>query len=596
MKTKSLILAGLALVAAAACNKENTENGVFEGDNAYISVNIAYSDASTRGAEVDPPFYSGTANENAVTTAHFFFYTADGTFATYAAKDITTDDKGLAADTQTGKNVEKVGNAVVVLSGLKSTNYPVYMSVILNPESNMIADLKGMSIDEAKAYVISAIAKEGTSTTGSSTDWTDFVMTSSTFDNGNSTSGYFCEKLVAANFQEDEAAAQANPVTAYVERLAAKVKVEMSAGAKAKIGSFEVNGTPKDLYFNILGWGLDATAKQSYSFKNIDPSWAITGFDATKWNSAANHRSFWAKTPVYGVADTKTVDINYHTPATETIFYPANYADVVAKAAQATPVNPTLNYISYNDLTVTVDKAAYCRENTNTAAVLQAVNFSGAATSVLLKAQVTDGTDPVQLVNYVKKLYTFDGYKAQVLNTYNANHAGKLIYKGDATAQTAITPDDLEEVNTYDGYITLKVKDLASGTNYYFYDGKTCTLTTADDATSALNGGAAATTPDTKAEYYKDGMMYYNIPIEHLNNSGTKYGKTGFHTNIVEADYGVVRNHYYMIDVTSIKNLGKAVYDAGEPIVPSDDDIKDYYVGATINILSWKVVKQSVEL
>ncbi len=89
--------------------------------------------------------------------------------------------------------------------------------------------------------------------------------------------------------------------------------------------------------------------------------------------------------------------------------------------------------------------------------------------------------------------------------------------------------------------------------------------------------------------------MYYNIPIEHLNN-GVKYTDSKFVTDMTEATYGVVRNHYYMITVTGISNLGKAVYDPAEDIVPSDDDVKNYFVGAKVNILSWKVVKQSVEL
>ncbi len=594
MKAKTLILpAALALAAAVACKKENKENPVFEGDTAYISVNIAYSDASTKGDADTPPFYAGSADENAVSNAHFFFYNADGSYATYASKVITTSASGIPGSS-TDQNVEAVGEAVVVLSGLKSTNYPTYMAVLLNPNGTMVADLQSKSITEAQAHVIAAIATEGTSTAtgGPSTEWTDFVMTSSTFSNGDARTGYFCEKLVTENFQEDEASAKAHPVTAYVERLAAKVMLTLSGGAQAKIGSFEVDGAAKDLYYKILGWGLNATTKQTFTYKNIDPSWSITGFDATKWNDATNHRSYWAKTPVYGTDDRGTVTIAYATPSTETLFYPANYADVQRNPTLTT----TLNYVSYNDLKVSAGSNAYCRENTNDETVLRAVNFSAAATSVLLKAQVQDDAgNPVQLVNYVKKLYTFDGYKTRVLATYTANHADALIYKGDAAAKTQIDITDLEEVNAYDAYVTLKLKALATG-DYYFYDGTSFTMTSADAATEALNGGAAATTPETKAEYYKDGMMYYNVPIEHLNNSGVKYGKTGFSAGIVEADYGVVRNHYYQVDITAIKNLGKAVYDPSEPIVPSDDDLKDYYVGAKINILSWKVVKQSVEL
>lgn len=67
-------------------------------------------------------------------------------------------------------------------------------------------------------------------------------------------------------------------------------------------------------------------------------------------------------------------------------------------------------------------------------------------------------------------------------------------------------------------------------------------------------------------------------------------------TSSKKGDYGVVRNHYYIITINSIKNLGKAVNDPDEVIVPNDEDSKSYYVAAKINVLSWKVVKQSVDL
>ena len=53
-----------------------------------------------------------------------------------------------------------------------------------------------------------------------------------------------------------------------------------------------------------------------------------------------------------------------------------------------------------------------------------------------------------------------------------------------------------------------------------------------------------------------------------------------------------------MLNITSLSNLGKGIFDADEVIVP-DDPIKEkelYQVGANIKVLSWKVVNQNVEL
>ena len=104
--------------------------------------------------------------------------------------------------------------------------------------------------------------------------------------------------------------------------------------------------------------------------------------------------------------------------------------------------------------------------------------------------------------------------------------------------------------------------------------------------------------------------MYYNIPIKHLRGGemltekvptdAYYYSVNDAEGNLVfalrEADYGVVRNHYYQITVNKIANLGKAVSNGDEDIIPNTDFSELYYVGASINILSWKIVNQGVNL
>ena len=87
---------------------------------------------------------------------------------------------------------------------------------------------------------------------------------------------------------------------------------------------------------------------------------------------------------------------------------------------------------------------------------------------------------------------------------------------------------------------------------------------------------------------YTDGLMYYNIPIEHLRAIEGD--------DLKEANYGVVRNHYYKVTINKLENVGKGIFDPNEVIVPGDDDKTLYYVGASIHILSWKIVNQGVEL
>ena len=67
-------------------------------------------------------------------------------------------------------------------------------------------------------------------------------------------------------------------------------------------------------------------------------------------------------------------------------------------------------------------------------------------------------------------------------------------------------------------------------------------------------------------------------------------------TTLEEANYGIVRNHHYVINITKLDKVGKGIFTPEEEIVPDDTDKDTYAIGAKINILSWKVVNQNVEL
>ncbi len=576
MKIKQLFTAGLALVALAACNKETATDTPLKDGDAYINVKIAYSNPTTKGTAAEPPFYYGTADEQKINNAYFIFYYADGSFCQSVKKtDLKMNVNGTGESTN--DNVEELSDGVVLLKGLKSNLYPAYMSVILNSDDPWIgANIENKSISEASKAVQTAIA---TADADDQVNWTNFMMSSSSYDNDDAVSGYYCAKLKPANFQESEelALSAGNPVEAYVERLAAKVKVEFaeSLGTSGKIGSFMVNGTPKDLYFKVEAWGLNATTKDSYGFKNIDASWTAStsslGFD---WNDAARFRSYWGKSTNYGTGvypDTFNSSENHYDEA-----------------------SATLNYISYNDLKVAINGNAYCRENTNTADVLDSKNFSSAVTSVLLKAKVTDADgNAITLYNFANSLYDEENYKNAALNSFESSTTDKIWKKttsGAGDKYTKVTAEDLKIVISADGYAHVEL----NGAGNYFYGPNETSVTaaTTDEANKLINGNEDYKY-NTGCSFYNEGMMYYNIPIEHLRNDG-KYTDAEYVQK--EGNYGVVRNHYYMITINSIRNLGKAVNKPDERIVPNDDDTKNYYVAAKINVLSWKVVKQTVDL
>lgn len=142
-----------------------------------------------------------------------------------------------------------------------------------------------------------------------------------------------------------------------------------------------------------------------------------------------------------------------------------------------------------------------------------------------------------------------------------------------------------------DGYVTL-VPSASMPKLYVDYHDDPLTpaieyteATPAEIAEGFLNGVVEP------ANMYREGKMYYAIPIEH-------YGKatdSSAEKNPLEGNYGVVRNNFYNVSIGTFKSLGHGIDDVNEPIVPGDRK-KPYYLAAKINILSWQVATQTHNL
>lgn len=88
------------------------------------------------------------------------------------------------------------------------------------------------------------------------------------------------------------------------------------------------------------------------------------------------------------------------------------------------------------------------------------------------------------------------------------------------------------------------------------------------------------------ADVRNAGMTYYYYCIRHLAKDDPS--KLAY--------LGVVRNHIYDINIKSITGFGTPVYDPDKnivPMVPNDDAT---FLAADLNVLSWRVVSQTVDL
>ena len=626
----------LACSAMVACTNEDVidnpnENPALNGDNAYLAIKVVNGSAASRATPGD--YATGSDAENGYSSVDLYFYNGN----LFHSK---VSDKTFTPTASTG-NVEEVLGATVVLSNLSSKGVPTSVVAVLNGPDGWDATLIDANSTLQEMYDYKTSAEVSTNN--------NFIITNSTSleDPTLESDFHFATKIDDGMFKTsaEEAIATNNYVEIFVERLAAKVKLSAAEGAafadnEFTLGKYYVDGVKKDITVTILGWNLNATTKNSYMIKNLPngaESTKFTGYkygDKDNWdwsNQDNHHRDLWAASTNYNNGD-------YYGG-----FGNASMNNATAEKEKEnlkiadTDANLTLNYISWNEIgNAQFDANLYCRENTQTLDILTKTDnkgayvFNGAVTSVLIAARVTGlGTDTetngIGLVKYANTMFTDDNFLAYVSNQLNRSY---YIHWKDAETGNEVKvkfdADFLEIAPLHDGYATValvanpwevinaKIKAAADNSDLKGISNLTAetavTWKNAQGETIEYTAANFGITENIKAEHYKDGMMYYNIPIEHLrggkmNTEEQPEGYQGVYNSknelvfaLREGDYGVVRNHYYNITVNSIANLGKSVSNGDEDIIPNTDFSELYYVGASINILSWKIVKQGVNL
>lgn len=93
------------------------------------------------------------------------------------------------------------------------------------------------------------------------------------------------------------------------------------------------------------------------------------------------------------------------------------------------------------------------------------------------------------------------------------------------------------------------------------------------------------------ADYFAHGRMYYYVPIYHVAAGSAATGAAPKNVG----DIGVVRNHWYKLEISSLLKPGIPVSDPNQPIVPNVDP-SDRYLGLDVHILPWHVVNQEITL
>ena len=580
---KKYLFIALAALGFAACAEKMDDNSPVqkgEVESSYIAISLSATDPSTRAN--DGTYQEGAEVERAVETAYFFFFDQNGN-----AFPVNVIDGAAGAPGQTGginylqatinptigadmNNVSDIKNVVLLLRNYTG-EYPKQIVAVLNwvPTSNT-----PYSLDDLKTALVDVRSNEPGDLNGK------FVMSNAVYaTEGTSPTAVYATPLTADNIFTDEANAKANPVTIYVERVAAKVTVTTADGKDV----FNLNkpvtigGSNTPVYAKILGWELYNEYQQSYLIKNINSTWTSTGIGFT-WNDSPWYRSYWAISQTNPFTDN---NFQYEYVSGEN----KNYGFGFGTAANVT--NGT-----YAENTYT-----YCGENTGRDAADR--------TKIILKAKLQkENGDAVELARW----YTTEYLGEYDLRVAVANTLKYTLYYTEGENYIGLKPEDLQCVSAYDVNGTLaagapsgiepyevffQLSTEGQGKTWYKNDGGS-KVPFSKDSTKDPNGVAAANeylSVNVKpATLYNDGQTYYYFDVQHLGKQAS------------DGEYGIVRNHIYAININSIGGYGSPIYIGTSNIVtppeyPDDPTGEETsFVSAEVRILSWRIVSHGVNI
>lgn len=597
-KTSKLLFGLSSLAMLAACSSEEPNGGEPQAPDTgksttmYLAVNITDANAMGRALEDknEGDFAQGTLNEHTVATADFFFFDKEGIYLTQA--QVWND--GNEGPAENG-NVEYLGNNVLVLEGLTEKNLPKYLVTVLNAPAGLTSSmLKGVStIDELRNKTVNSYLS------GS-----NFIMTTSSFLGGDT--NFYNDKRYYANvipsdYLIKEPINVNNPekkLSIYVERLAAKYSLSMPNGKSFDL-KLTVAGEGNDnnddvtvgdtgLKVTVTGFGVTTTEPTAHLSKNLDgytnggavgTSWAFAA-----WNAAQFHRSFWGKSVNYG----KTISADS---------FDHDKFGAYDKNTNLNPVYSLENTNTLNNIT---------RAGSNPAEVDASLVTNFVITAVIKNA---DGTEITDLVKYNGIFFKNDQFTKYLLRTVQETE-GLNYYKqvsststenggiveNNATYLQVDAPDFKFTKKDNGGKMTV---ELAYEGTLYAYDataeeGKR--FSEINNAKTEIDGKIEKTIGSNYPVRYNGGKTVYTVPVQHLLGENNQYTLTN------EGEFGVVRNHWYELSLNKIGKIGQGVFDPsegedGDIVYPDPDpDPETYGLAASINILSWKVVQQSVDL
>ena len=408
------------------------------------------------------------------------------------------------------------------------------------------------------------------------------------------------------------------------------------------------NGEEKDVVTgwsaNIISWGINATEKNTHLFKQLAASpleypWVVETF-YKNWNEPRLERSYWSidenyTSGIYPDQYRIALDAEGVKAGSTNTIYSSGYD----AGSGLTPGEYTLIYRSWNAFEKRSDDK-YTPENTWSATLLTEQDPASSpwlrcgthviVTAQLLMDDLDSGVDrsSADANGYLKGVS--DKYQSNGLwwteqslleqsvatllsNVYysdtqtglrNILEGGRLselinndpdnpldeeypLADGQGNPITVSEAGDWFELSPAfikggDGWVTLHLKA-----------GERLQARHRDGSLTAVSESQVASYIyhfTNRARHYKEGRMYYAIGIKH--NPESKHFTQG--SAVETGSYGVVRNHWYRLTITSIEKPGVPVDDPDQPIIPNPEP-DDKSLGVEVEILPWHVVDIEVD-
>lgn len=593
----ALFAVGLGFTACSSDKDEATETNILDKFDAKgeakvcFRISTAASSQATRAGEnsANDNYVVGDANEYVIKDATLvLFQGSSEAAATFVnAYPLTATSLGIQ-----DYDVSDLYTATITNQGISGTN--LYALIVANGGalSNSVLvksgddwKLNGTTLTTSTTFATFqttelAAAKLGNQTTG-------MLMSNapqSTMKGGSVKPTLAAIKILvtvsAENIAQSESTASANPIRVFVERAAAKVQVEVASGV-TKVGttgptfaSADVKWVTDNKEATFYTVRVPSAASGNSSVDNYfeytndglaTPSYRFFS-EILESNRTDTYRLYWAIDPHY--------DYNAVSTSSTTALVGSVATD--AEITNATGAS-TYEYITentFNEFGLTKDR---------TTRVLLSITFNGGndfftvngADGIFLTGDcTTDGTLAKKLLEYVVNLAA-----VQTWITTNTKDQSKITVEVTAPTAAGAVPN-----------ANVVVK----------YDGAT-------DADLTTAAGNVAT--NMNAICYKGGKAYYQARIKHFGDTHTPLGAAAGSTyNQLYGDpstsgsntaknflgrYSVVRNNWYILKVTAVKQLGSATIPTPD-YTPDDDN--NQYITTEIYVNKWAQRTQDVEL